>query len=92
MADIKYRFLLSPGAGYYFIKNKTTDLSGEVGHGLVTQKLGDVSSTYATLRLGEKFHHTVSDRARIWQTAEILPQVDRLNNYIINAEPASRRT
>jgi len=28
----------------------------------------------------------LSDRARVWQTAEFLPQVDDLNNYIINAE------
>ncbi len=44
------------------------------------------SSSYATLRVGEKFHQALSDRARLWQTAEFLPQVDQLNNYIINAE------
>src|SRR6185437_13901978 len=27
VADIKYRVTLSPGVGYYFIKNKPTDLS-----------------------------------------------------------------
>ena len=31
IADIEYRFTFSPGAGYYFIKNEQTTLSGEAG-------------------------------------------------------------
>ena len=86
VADIKYRVTLSPGIGYYFIKNKTTDLSAEAGPGYVIQKLGNDSSSYLTLRFGEKLHHALSDRARIWQSAELLPKVDDFNNYIINFE------
>lgn len=86
VADIKYRVTLSPGAGYYFIKNKTTDLSAEVGPGYEFERLGSADLTFATLRVGERFHHKLSDRARVWETAEWLPQVDRLSNYTINAE------
>ncbi|HEV2435592.1 MAG TPA: DUF481 domain-containing protein [Verrucomicrobiae bacterium] len=86
VADIKYRVSLSPGVGYYLIKTTNTDLSAEIGPGYIFQELGNDSSSYATLRLGEKFHQALSDRARIWQTAEVLPQVDRFSNYIINAE------
>lgn len=86
VADIDYRLTLSPGVGYYFIKDKTTDLSLEAGPGAVIQKLGDDQQSYFTLRIGEKFHHALTDHARVWQTAEFLPQVDDLNNYIINAE------
>ncbi len=86
VADIDYRFTLSPGVGYYFIKEKTTDFSAEAGPGLVTQKLGDDSKTYLTLRIAEKFHHALSDRARIWESLEFLPQVDDWNNYIVNGE------
>ena len=86
VADIKYRASLSPGAGYYFIKNANTDLSAEVGPGYVFQELDDNSTSYATLRVGEKFHHALSDRARLWQTAEWLPQVDKFDNYVVNAE------
>jgi len=50
------------------------------------QKLGNDSTRYATVRAGEKFHQALSDHARIWQTAEILPRVDKLENYIVNAE------
>ncbi len=86
IADIKYRLTVSPGVGYYFIKEKTVDLSGEVGPGVVTEHLGTQYKTFATLRIGEKFHWAISDRARLWQTAELLPQVDYLKNYIVNFE------
>lgn len=86
IADIRYRMTLSLGAGYYVIKTTNTDLSFEVGPGYVSQKLGDVTKNYMTLRFGEKFHHNLTEHARIWQTAELLPQVDDFNNYIVNFE------
>ncbi|HWD94640.1 MAG TPA: DUF481 domain-containing protein [Verrucomicrobiae bacterium] len=87
VAGVRYRLSLSPGAGYYFIKTKATQLSGEFGPGFIVQKLADEDqNTYATLRLGEKFNQALSDHARLWQTAEILPQVDKFDNYIVNFE------
>jgi putative salt-induced outer membrane protein YdiY len=86
IADIKYRVTLSPGAGYYLIKEKNTDLCVEAGPGYVFQKLGNDRSSYATLRVGEKFHQSLSEHARIWQTAEWLPKVEDFSTYIINAE------
>ena len=86
VADIKYRVMLSPGAGYYFIKNTNTDLSLEAGPGYIFERLDDKDKNYATLRVGEKLHQALSDRARLWQTVEWLPQVDNFNNYIINFE------
>jgi len=86
VADLKYRASLSAGAGYYFIKNTNTDLSVDVGPGYVFQKQDDESTTYTSLRVGQKFHQALSDRARLWETAECSPQVDKFNNYIINAE------
>jgi putative salt-induced outer membrane protein YdiY len=86
VADIDYRFTFNVGAGYYFIKNKSTQLSGEVGPGYLVQRLGGDNQSYATLRLADKFNQALSDRARLWQTAEILPQIDDFNNYIVNFE------
>ena len=86
VADVEYRFTFSPGAGYYFIKNKKTKLSGEVGPGFIYEKQGDDTRGYYTLRLAERFEHKLNDRARIWQSVEILPQVDNFDNYIVNAE------
>jgi putative salt-induced outer membrane protein len=86
VADVEYRVTLSPGVGYYFIKDERMRLSGEAGPGVVFEKQGSIEKTYFTARLAEKFDYKISDRARVWQSVEFLPQIDDLNNYIINAE------
>jgi len=86
VANLSYRVSLGAGAGYYFIKNTNTDLCGEVGPGYVFQKQGDDTTSYNSLRVGEKFHQALSEHARLWQTAEWSPQVDQFNNYVINGE------
>jgi putative salt-induced outer membrane protein YdiY len=86
IADIDYRFTLSPGVGYYFIKTTNTTARAEIGPGYVIQKLGGEEDDYITLRLAERLDHKFSDRAKLWQAVEYLPQVDDFANYIINAE------
>jgi putative salt-induced outer membrane protein YdiY len=87
IADINYRVSLSPGAGYYFLKATNTTLAGEVGPGVVFQELGNQEATFSTLRLAERFEHKFNNGgARVWQSVEFLPQLDRLDNYLINAE------
>jgi len=86
IADVEYRVTLSPGIGYYFIKNKTTYLRGEIGPGVVFEKQGGETSTYMTIRLAERFEHQLSKTAKLWQSVEILPEVGEWENYIVNAE------
>lgn len=86
IADVEYRLTFSPGAGYYFIKNETTQLSGEVGPAFIYEKQGGDTTGYFTARLAERFEHKFNENVRIWQTIEFLPQVDDLNNFLINAE------
>ena len=86
IADLQYRFTFSPGAGYYFVKTTNTTFAGEFGPGLITQRLGGVDTTYATLRLAERFEHKLNDGARIWEKAEILPQANKLQNFLVNVE------
>jgi putative salt-induced outer membrane protein len=86
IADIQYRLTIAPGAGYYFIKNKKTDLSLEGGPGYIDEKLGDDYLSYVTLRIAQKFHWQISDRAKLWESIEYLPQVDHFDNYIVNFE------
>ena len=86
IADVEYRVTLSPGVGYYFIKNKTTFLRGEIGPGVTFEKQGRESTTYLTLRLAERLEHQLSKTAKLWQSAEILPEVGDWENYVVNAE------
>jgi putative salt-induced outer membrane protein YdiY len=86
IADLQYRITLGPGVGYYFLKETNTTLAGELGPGMITQRLGGVDTTYATLRLAEHFEHKLNDSARVWERVEFLPQVNKLRNFLVNAE------
>ena len=86
IADLDYRFTIGPGVGYYFIKDKMTYLAGEAGAAFEAQHLGKKSDTFATARLADRFEHKFNDHARLWQSAEFLPQVDEFDNYVINCE------
>ena len=84
IADIDYRVSLSPGAGYYFIKNKEMQLRGEFGPGLVFEKLGGEKSTYMTLRFAEDYNWQINERARIYQSADFQPRVEDFGDYVFN--------
>jgi putative salt-induced outer membrane protein len=86
IADVEYRFTFSPGVGYYFIKRPQTTLSGEIGPGFIYEKQGGETTGYFTLRLAERFEHKFNDKTKIWQFAEIMPQVDDFDNYLLNVE------
>ncbi len=86
IADINYRFTVSPLVGYYFIKETNMLLSGEVGPSLISQELANVRQTYAGFRLGERFEHTFAGGAKVWETLEWIPQIDEFSNWILNAE------
>jgi len=86
IADLDYRLTLSPGAGYYFLKETNTTLAGEAGPSMVFQRLGSADTTYASLRLAEQSEHKLNNGARVWEKIEFLPQMNKLHNFLINAE------
>jgi len=86
IADVSYRLNVGPGIGYYFIKKDRMILSAEGGPSFVFEDVGGRSKNYISARVAEKFEYKISDRARLWQKAEFLPQVDDLNNYLFNFE------
>ena len=92
IADVSYRLTFSPLVGYYFIKNEKTRLAAEAGPSFVAERVGGVNDEYLALRFAERFEHKFSDRAKVWQSVEYLPQIDRWGNYIINAEVGAEAT
>ncbi len=86
IADVEYRLSLSAGYGYYLVKNDRMQLSAEIGPGYIFEKLGSGSDDYLTLRAGERFEYKISDRARIWQSLEYLPQVEEFGNFLLVGE------
>lgn len=86
VAEVNYRFTLSPLAGYYFIKNETTSLAVEFGPSLVHERVAGTEDTYAGIRLAERFQHKFATGARVWQSTEIIPQIDEFKNFIATSE------
>lgn len=86
IADLDYRVNFGPGIGYYLIKGTNTTLGVEAGGGMQYEHLGGDYNSYGTVRFAENFEHKFSDRARLWEKAEILPQVDKFQNYVVNFE------
>ncbi len=86
VADLDYRASVGPGLGYYLIKNDKTTFAAEAGGGMEVEHLGGKYDSFGTMRLAERFEHKFGERARLWENAEILPQVDQLDNYVVNFE------
>jgi putative salt-induced outer membrane protein YdiY len=86
IADVRYRLTLAPLAGYFLIKHTNTTLAVEAGPAFIYQNQGDHTRGYMTLRGAERFEHKFTTKTRLWETFEILPQVDNFNYYIINFE------
>lgn len=86
LADLKYRFTISPLIGYYAIKETDTTLKFEAGPSGVFERQGDEDNQYAALRLAERFEHKFNPKAKLWQSLEYIPQVDRFHNYLLIAE------
>jgi putative salt-induced outer membrane protein len=86
IADVKYRLVLGPGVGYYFLKSDRTSLRGEIGPSFVYEKRGAVTKGYLAARLAERFDHKLNEHAKVWESVEFMPQVDKFENYLVNAE------
>ena len=87
VSDVKYRFTFAPVVGYYFIKEKKVTLSGDIGPAWVHEKVGDHNARgYLGLRAGERFEYKFDGGARIWQSADITPEVQDWENYVFNFE------
>jgi putative salt-induced outer membrane protein YdiY len=86
IADVEYRGTISPGLGHYFFKEDKFELSADLGPGCVYEKVGGITDHYMSLRAAESAKYKISDRARLWQKIEYIPQVDNFENYLVTAE------
>jgi hypothetical protein len=93
ISDVYYRFSVAPLAGYYFTKKPATTLSADIGPSWVVEKVGAGPADpdgemgargYLGLRLGERFEHKFASGARLWQTADLTPEVENWENYVFN--------
>lgn len=86
IADIDYRVGLDPTYGYYFIKDNTYKFRLEAGPSYIFEKVGGLSDDYLAPRVADRFDWAISCTSKIYQTAEVLMDINDSDNYIVNAE------
>ncbi|HUK82252.1 MAG TPA: DUF481 domain-containing protein [Verrucomicrobiae bacterium] len=86
LAAVRYRVILSPGLGYYFIKSEKWKLNGEVGPSFITERVGHDNSEYVTLRISGRTEYAISKGAKVWGSIDYLPKVDDFGNYLLYGE------
>jgi len=86
IADLDYRFQLSPGLGYKLIEKKNNTLDIEAGLGYQSQQYDSQSKEdNVAYRAAEKWDYQLSETSSLWQSAEISGAVDEGDDYIIKA-------
>lgn len=86
IADLDYRTVLSPAAGYYFLKSEETKLSAETGPAYVFQKQGGIDDNYLAWRVADNFSWKFSPTAKLFQYADYLLNTDDTKQSIIVAK------
>ena len=86
IANLDYRATVGPGVGYYLLKDTNTTLAVEAGGAWVVQHLPGQDDSYMSVRFAEHGEHKFNDHVHLWEKAEIMPQVDKPDNYVVNAE------
>jgi putative salt-induced outer membrane protein YdiY len=83
---VQYRYTVSPGVGYYLLKQTNMTFAVEAGPSMVVEHQNGGADAYAGFRAAERFEYKLNSTSRLWHSAECIPQVDQFSNYIINAE------
>jgi len=86
IADIDYRWIIAPGAGYYLMKKENVSMVVEGGPALIIEKKGGEKEENFALRIAERYERKMETNAKFWQSLEYLPLIDDFEIYILNAE------
>jgi len=91
IAALTYRAIVSPLAGYYFVKQTNALLSAEVGPSYVREDFynsptDDNVHNYIGLRVGERGEYKFKSGAKIWEGVEWIPKIQDMDDYLVNFE------
>lgn len=90
IADVDYRLILSPSLGRYLVRDDQGVARIDAGPAYVVEKVGGNSDDYVALRLANRIEWKLSETASLVQTAEYIPRLDDLDNYLLNASLSVR--
>ncbi len=86
IADVDYRLMAGPGLGYYLMKSEATTLGVEAGPTFIHEKVARDTDDIPTARLGQRLEHVFSADAKLWESVEVLLDLNDSDNVLVNAE------
>lgn len=86
IADLDYRYQISPGLGYKIINKEKNEWDIETGLGYQTEKYDlEGSEGSVAYRFAEKWNYEINKNSSLWHSAEISGRFDENDDYIIKA-------
>ncbi len=88
IADLDYRVVNSPLAGYYIIKNDRTSFNVEAGPALTLERYShQTQEAYWSARLGERFEQKIGKNTKVWESVDYMARLDKwTEKYVITSE------
>ncbi len=86
IADIDYRAIANPTAGYFVLKNSDYRLNFEAGPSYTFEKVGGEKDDYLSPRIANRFEWQISCTSKFYQAAEVLFDVNDSENTLANGE------
>ncbi|MEM6822475.1 MAG: DUF481 domain-containing protein, partial [Verrucomicrobiota bacterium] len=87
IADLDYRFTLSPGLGYKVIDEEKIQLSFEAGPAYVLEQLSGEDLEHSIRgRVGQELTWQITSYAKLFQSLEFLSNLQETGDWIVEAE------
>ena len=86
VADITYRVMLNPSLGAFLLRDSDLKFSLEAGPSYIFEEVGSERDDYLAPRLADKLNWEITPTSKVFQSAEILFDVNDSENFIVNAE------
>jgi putative salt-induced outer membrane protein YdiY len=86
IADIDYRFGITPNIGYFLAKNPDYSFALDIGPGYIFERVGGIKNDYLAPRIGDSFEWIISCTSKVYQKADIVLDTEDSKNYILTAE------
>jgi putative salt-induced outer membrane protein len=87
IADIEYLLIVGVGVGYRVVDTERAKLGLEIGVAYVEEELDDgTKDDKIAGRLAVRHDQTLSEQSKCWFSAEYLPSVDDMDDYLLNGE------
>jgi putative salt-induced outer membrane protein len=87
IADLDYRFNLSPGLGYRIHESEQHQVDFEGGLGYQSEQYdGSSKEDNLAYRAAQAWRYKISDTSKLWQSAEFVGSAEEGKDYVFTAE------